>query len=132
MFNVCIIPSKRVYVGILLYYAMHLTVWFGSCLSNFSTSPLSPFHLFTFSTSSLNSLNSQVHDVLTGAQLCRGDITAMVAACPVTWRAGLEDVMGYCAQTDVPVLVFSAGLAGASDLGGSGAGGRFLVVSCGC
>lgn len=56
---------------------------------------------------------AQVHDVLVGAQLCRGDITAMVAACPVTWRTGLEDVMAFCARAEVPVLVFSAGLAGA-------------------
>ncbi len=60
----------------------------------------------------IHTASPQVHDVLISARLCRDDITHMVKACPVTWRPELGAVLARCASGDVPVLVFSAGLAG--------------------
>lgn len=53
----------------------------------------------------------QAHDLIIQMNISRKDLTAMVMETPVTWRDGANAVTKWCEKKNVPLLVFSAGLA---------------------
>ncbi|KAJ3113938.1 5'-nucleotidase, cytosolic III-like [Phlyctochytrium bullatum] len=50
------------------------------------------------------------HELIVDLKLSRSDLARMVVETPVTFRAGLTEVIDACERADAPFLVFSAGL----------------------
>ncbi|KAI9326831.1 pyrimidine 5'-nucleotidase-domain-containing protein [Zopfochytrium polystomum] len=52
----------------------------------------------------------RVHDGIARERLTEASVAAMVTETPVTFREGVEELVGKCEREGVPFLVFSAGL----------------------
>ncbi len=52
------------------------------------------------------------HDLLVALRLTRSDFPLMAKESPLPYREGLETFIQLCEQKHIPVLVFSAGIAG--------------------
>lgn len=54
----------------------------------------------------------EAHDLIMGLGFHRSDIEAMVRETPLTYRSGAHEMVAQCEKNNIPVLVFSAGIAG--------------------
>jgi hypothetical protein len=56
------------------------------------------------------------HAAIVDLGLYRSDLDRMAEETPVTYREGMRDVIASCERQRIPILVFSAGVAGTFSL----------------
>jgi 5'-nucleotidase len=55
---------------------------------------------------------NKAHDLITDLKLHRSDMVAMAQETPLTYRNSLGEMIALCESLAIPILVFSAGIAG--------------------